>query len=65
MKRREVRHYIKLILKVQKDGGFEDINEVVRNIIKTANDSWFFNWNSWFFGYLVGIVVATILMQIL
>jgi len=57
MTRKDVRDYIKLSLRVYKNEG-DNIDEMTERIIKWANDSSFYNNNSFFWGYLLGCAVG-------
>lgn len=59
MKRKEIRHYIGLNLKVYKSGGIP-LDIAIENIINAVCDSWFFSWNSFVFGLIVGCVLGLI-----
>ena len=63
MTRNEVKHYIKLILKVHKESGI-DVDSMTENIINAVSDSWFFSWHSFIVGLWAGVVFVLIAMSI-
>ena len=62
MKKKEVKHLLGLILRVHKAG---DIDEeyAIKKIIESVCDSYYFNWNIFFLGFIVGATVGLLALH--
>lgn len=59
MTRKEVKEYIQLNFRVCGEEWFNSDN-AVHNIIDAITDSWFFSWNIFVFGMIIGAIIVLI-----